>query len=41
MPAFTALADTLGVSLTFEKPIKFEELGLAVGLAELVKEKFH
>ena len=37
MPAFTALADTLGVSLTFEKPIKFEELGLA----ELVKEKFH
>ena len=36
MPAFTALAETLGVSITFEKPIKFEELGLA----ELEKGQF-
>ena len=26
IPAFTALAKTLGVPITFEKPIKFEEL---------------
>jgi len=36
MSAFTALADELGVTITFEKPIKFEDLGLA----ELEKDKF-
>merc|ERR1711936_1342738 len=34
--AFTALADELGVTITFEKPIKFEDLGLA----ELEKGQF-
>ena len=36
MSAFTALADELGVTITFEKPIKFEDLGLA----ELEKGQF-
>ena len=36
IPAFTALADELGVTITFEKPIKFEDLGLA----ELEKGQF-
>ena len=34
--AFTTLADELGVTITFEKPIKFEDLGLA----ELEKGQF-
>lgn len=36
MAAFTALADELGVTITFEKPTKFEDLGLA----ELEKGQF-
>jgi len=36
MAAFTALADELGVTITFEKPLKFEDLGLA----ELEKGQF-
>merc|ERR1712166_1533706 len=36
MAAFTALAEELGVTITFEKPLKFEDLGLA----ELEKGQF-
>merc|ERR1711935_1118514 len=36
MAAFTAMGDELGVTITFEKPIKFEDLGLV----ELEKGQF-